>query len=75
MCTHLNFTSKSMHVKWVTTTYAFIKIYKEVDEKENGCTELVNCVLIGVCAVIRSNRVHTKLTKYICILYNLHHVM
>ena len=35
--------------------------YKEVDKKYTGCnlktTELLDCALIGVCAVIRSNTV------------------
>ena len=38
-----------------------ICIYKEVDKKYTGCnlksTELLDRVLIGVCAVIRSNMV------------------
>ena len=38
-----------------------ICLYKEVDKKSTGCnlktTELLDCVLIGVCAVIRSNTV------------------
>ena len=46
---------------WIasTTTYAFIR--KEVDIKYTGCNlksaELLDCALIGVCAVIRSNTV------------------
>ena len=43
-----------------------ICLYKEVDKKYTGCnlktTELLDCALIGVCAVIRSNTV-----VYICI--------
>ena len=42
-----------------------ICLYKEVDKKYTGCnlktTELLDCVLIGVCAVIRSNMVHKYL--------------
>ena len=38
-----------------------ICFYKEVDKKYTGCnlktTEFLDCVLIGVCAVIRSNTV------------------
>ena len=38
-----------------------ICLYKEVDRKYTGSilktTELLDCVLIGVCAVIRSNMV------------------
>ena len=39
-----------------------ICLYKEGDKKYTGCnlktTELLDYVLIGVCAVIRSNTVH-----------------
>ena len=39
-----------------------ICLYKEVDKKYTGCnlktTKLLDCALIGVCAVIRSNTVH-----------------
>ena len=51
-----------------------ICLYKEVDKKYAGCnlktTELLDCVLIGICAVIRSNTVLTKqvltfLTNYL----------
>ena len=45
-----------MQFKWVPTTY----VYK-VDKKYTGCnlktTELLDCVLIRVCAIIRSNMV------------------
>ena len=38
-----------------------ICFYKEVDKKYTGCNlkimELLDCVLLGVCAVIRSNTV------------------
>ena len=38
-----------------------ICLYKEIDKKYAGCnlktTELLDCALIGVCAVIRSNTV------------------
>ena len=38
-----------------------ICLYKDLDKKYNGCnlktTELLDCVLIGICAVIRSNTV------------------
>ena len=38
-----------------------ICLYKEVDKKYTGCylktTEVLDCALIGVCAVIRSNTV------------------
>ena len=39
-----------------------ICLYKEVDIKYTGCNlktmELLDCALIGVCAVIRSNTVY-----------------
>ena len=39
-----------------------ICLYKEVDKKYTGCnlktTELLDCALIGVCAVIRSTTVN-----------------
>ena len=42
-----------------------ICLYKEVDKKYTGCnlktTELIDCVLIEVCAVIRLNTVHSML--------------
>ena len=38
-----------------------ICLYKEVNKKDTGCnlktTEFLDCALIGVCAVIRSNMV------------------
>ena len=40
-----------------------ICLYKEVDKKYTGCnlktTELLDCALIGVCMVIRSNTVES----------------
>ena len=60
MGTHLNCIDKSMQFKWVPTTYALC-LYKEVDKKYTGYNlktmELLDCALIGVCAVIRSNTV------------------
>ena len=42
-----------------------ICLYKEVDKKYTCCilktTELLDCVLIGVCAVIRSNTVFIQM--------------
>ena len=39
-----------------------ICLYKDVKKKYTGCnlksTEFLDCALIGVCAVIRSNMVH-----------------
>ena len=53
--THLNCIDKSVQFKWVPITYAFIdKKYADCNLKT---TELLDCVLIGVCAVIRSNTV------------------
>ena len=47
---------KSMQFKWVPTTLC---LYKEEDKKYTGCNlkimELLDCALIGACAVIRSN--------------------
>ena len=63
--THLNCIDKSMKFKWVHTTYAFIK---EVDKKYTGCnlktTELLDCVLIGVCALIRLTAIIKFNDKY-----------
>ena len=62
MGTHLNCTNKLMHFKMGTHN---ICLYKEVDKKYTGCnlktTELIDCVLIEVCAVIRLNTVHSML--------------
>ena len=57
--TYLNCIDKSMQFKWVPTAYA--KQYTSCNPKS---TELLDCALIGVCAVIRSNTVFPK------ILYN-----
>ena len=50
-----------------------ISLYKEVDKKYTGCnlktTELLDCALIGVCAVIMSNMVSlcfAYCTHYVC---------
>ena len=44
-----------------------ICLYKEVDKKYKGCNlktaELLDCALIGVCEVIRSNTVFEKKKK------------
>ena len=44
-----------------------ICLYKKVDKKYTGCnlktTELLDCELIGVCAVIRLNTVHISPIK------------
>ena len=51
--THLNRINKSMQLN--------MRLYKEADKKYTGCNlktmELLDCALIGVCAVIRSNMV------------------
>ena len=45
-----------------------ICLYKEVDKKYTGCnlktTELLDCALIGVCVVIRSNTVGLDKSGY-----------
>ena len=57
MGTHMNCMDRLKQFKWVPTTYAFMK----VDKKYTGCIlktmESLDCSLIGVCAVIRSNTV------------------
>ena len=44
-----------------------IRFYKEVKKKYTGCnlktTEFLDCVLIGVCAVIRSNKEFFSIQK------------
>ena len=52
--THLNCIDISMQFKEVPTTCAFIKKYTIWNLKT---TELLDCVLIGVCGIIRSNKV------------------
>ena len=56
--THLNCINKLMLFKWVPATYTY---YKEVDKKYTGynlkTTELLDCMLTGVCAIIRSTTV------------------
>ena len=57
--THLNCIDLSMQFRWVPTTSAFVKKWRK---KYTGCnlktTEFLDCALIGVCAVIRSNTVY-----------------
>ena len=59
--THLNCIDKSSQLKWVPV-YS-ICLYKEVDKKYvtrfnlTTGTELIDCALVGVCVVIRSNTV------------------
>ena len=51
--TDLNCIDKSMQFKWAPTTFGF--------KQSTGCnlktTELLDCALIGICAVIRSTTV------------------
>ena len=58
MGSHLNCIDKSMQFKWVPATYI---------RKYTGCnlktTELLDCALIRVCAVIRSNT--ERMTKIV----------
>ena len=53
-----------------------ICLYKEVDIKYTGCNlktmELLDCALIGVCAVIRSNTVGCEQLNKLFIKYNTH---
>ena len=56
--THLNCIDKLMQFKWVPTTYAFIKKKtKKYTDCNSKTMELLDCVFIGACAVIRSNLV------------------
>ena len=58
--THLNCIDKSMQFKWVPTTYAFIEVDKNAGSNLKT-TELFDCALKGVCAVIRVNTVEDKI--------------
>ena len=64
-----------MQIKWVPTTLC---LYKEVDKKYTVCnlktTELLNCVFIGVCAVIKSDSVYKfgSISKYIYVDKNIY---
>ena len=55
--THLNCIDKSMQFKWVPTTYCLDKRIQKYAVCNLKITELLDCALIGVCAVIRSNTV------------------
>ena len=52
-----------------------ICLYKEVDKKYTGCnlktTKLLDCALMGVCAVIRSNMVINKYHTDVCFQFHL----
>ena len=56
MGTHLNCIDKSMQFQMGTHNMC---LYKEIDKKYTSCNlktiEFLDCALIGVCAVIRSN--------------------
>ena len=58
--THLNCINKSMQFKWVPTTYTF--------NLKSGCnlktTELLDCALIGACALIRLNTVRKNINNF-----------
>ena len=58
MSTHLNCIDL---VDAIQTSTHNICLYKEVDKQYTGCnlktTEWLDCALIGICAVIRSNTV------------------
>ena len=64
MGTHLNCTDRQVHAIQMGTHT--ICLYKEVDKKFTGCNlktmELLDCELIGVCAVIRLNTVFLSKT-------------
>ena len=74
--THLNCINKSIHAIQMGTNN--ICLYKEVDKKYIGCnlstTELLDCAIRGVCAVIRSNRVCSIQTRpfAVCLWYRSH---
>ena len=63
MGTHLN----CIDVDAIRMRTHNICLYKEVKKKHTGCnmktTEFLDCALIGVCAVIRSNMVHSKISN------------
>ena len=52
----------SLQVDAIQMSTHNICLYKEVDKKYTGCnlktTELLDCALIGICVVIRSNTVY-----------------
>ena len=61
MCIHLNYIDLHRQVDAIQTSTHNICLYKTVKKKYIGCnlktTEFLDCELIGVCAVIRSNTV------------------
>ena len=65
MGTHLNCINKLMQFKWVSTIYASVK---KQTKKYTGCnlknTKLLDCALIGVCVLIRSDTVYLGMITY-----------
>ena len=61
--THLNCIDKSMQFKWVPPTYAFLKKTKKFIGCNLEITDLLDCALIGVYAVIR--RIWSQSVHYI----------
>ena len=61
MGSHLNCIDKSMQFDAIQMGTHNVCLYKEVDKKDTGfnlkTTELLDCALIGICALIRSNTV------------------
>ena len=59
--THLNCIDKSMQFNAIQMSTHNICLFKEVKKKYTGCNRktmaFLDCALIGVCAVIRSNMV------------------
>ena len=59
LCFYSDFLINLNHMLWVLISFKCL--YREVDKKYTGCklknTELLDCGLIGVCAVIWSNTV------------------
>ena len=71
MGTHLNCVDKSMQLQMGTHNMC---LYKKVDKQYTGfnpkTTELLDCALIGICVVIRSNMAcfHGEIKKNISII-------
>ena len=64
--THLN----CINFKWVLTTYAFIRSRQKVHGCNLNTTELIDCVLIRVCVVIRANMVCSNFRKSLILRIN-----
>ena len=67
MGTHLNCMDK-LHVNTIPMGIHIICLYKEIDKKYTGfklkAMERLDCALLGVCAVIRSNMVVIMRPKF-----------